>query len=70
MKIGIIGPNRISDELVADRKELLFKLAKIVIGSGNEIVLTPDKGCLLEYFGQQYLEFGGKKDLVSHTTAR
>jgi hypothetical protein len=61
MKIGIIGPNRVNNESVADRQEMLLKLAKIVAISGDEVVLTPDKDSLLEYFGHKYLEQGGKK---------
>lgn len=61
MRIGIVGPNKISDGELGERKKLLDFLAKIIVGGGHEIVLTPDKGSLLEYFGEKYLEFGGKK---------
>ena len=40
------------------------KVAKIIAKSGNEIVLTPDKSSLLEYFGEKYLENKGKKILL------
>lgn len=61
MKIGIIGPNQLTNGDLKKRKELLDKVAKIIAKSGKEIVLTPDKSSLLEYFGKKYLEFGGKK---------
>jgi hypothetical protein len=61
MKIGIIGPNKLFEGSLTNRKKLIDKAAKIIAKSGNEIVLTPDKNSLLEYFGQKYNEFGGKK---------
>jgi len=61
MKIGIIGPNKIFDGEISDRKNILDNVAKLLADSGNEIVLTPDKSSLLEYFGEKYTEFGGKK---------
>jgi len=61
MKIGIIGPNKLLKGDLEERRTLISEVAKIVAGSDNEIVLTPDKGSLLEYFGERYLEFGGKK---------
>ena len=61
MKIGIIGPNNIFSADVNQRKVLLDRVAKIVAESRNEIVLTPDKNSLLEYFGIKYKESGGKK---------
>ena len=60
MKIGIIGPNKIYSGDENDRKILIDEVAKIVANSGNEIILTPDKDSLLEYFGNRYLELGGK----------
>lgn len=60
MKIGIVGPNKLFSGNIDERKLLLDKVAEIISSSGNEIVLTPDKGSLLEYFGNKYLEFGGK----------
>lgn len=61
MKIGIIGPNKLFEGTLEERKELIDKVAKILAKSGNEIVLTPDKNSLLEYFGEKYLEYKGKK---------
>lgn len=60
MKIGIVGPNKIFNGDEELRKVLLDEVAKIIAASGNEIILTPDKGSLLEYFGNKYLELGGK----------
>jgi len=60
MKIGIIGPNKIFNCDESDRKLLLNEVAKIIAISENEIILTPDKDSLLEYFGIKYLELGGK----------
>ena len=61
MKIGIIGPNKLFEGTLEERKKLIDKVAKILANSGNEIVLTPDKSSLLEYFGEKYLEYKGKK---------
>lgn len=60
MKIGIIGPNSIDKE-TDKRKEQLSQVAEIVAVNNHEIVLTPDKNSLLEYFGHKYEEFGGKR---------
>ncbi len=61
MKIGIIGPNSLFRGSLEERKELLDKVTKIIAESGNEIILTPDKNSLLEYFGERYLKHKGKK---------
>jgi hypothetical protein len=61
MKIGIIGPNKLFERDLQKRKKLIEKTAKIIAESGNQIILTPDKNSLLEYFGKKYLQFGGKK---------
>lgn len=55
MKIGIIGPSKLRD------KEKISEIAKIVAESGNEIVLTPDKGSSSEFFAQEYIKNKGKK---------
>jgi len=60
MNIGIVGPNKIFSGDEKKRKILLDEVAKIIAASGNEVIFTPDKGSLLEYFGIKYLEFGGK----------
>lgn len=60
MKIGIIGPNNIDNEIDI-RKDILDKVAEIIAKSNHEVVLTPDKGSLLEYFGNKYKELNGKK---------
>lgn len=64
MRIGIIGPNyapQLTKEELEDRKNKLSKLAKILAKADLEILLTPDKKSLLEYFGEEYLKNGGKK---------
>ena len=61
MKIGIIGPNKLFEGDINERKKLLDKVAEIIAKSEHEIVLTPDKSSLLEYFGNKYKEFKGKK---------
>jgi len=61
MKIGIIGPNKLFEGDLEKRKQLLDKIAEIIAKSGHEIVLTPDKKSLLEYFGEQYTKHKGKK---------
>ncbi len=53
MKIGIIGPSKLKN------KELISSVAEILIG--YEIVLTPDKGSVSEFFAKEYLKFNGKK---------
>jgi predicted Rossmann-fold nucleotide-binding protein len=60
MKIGVIGPNKIYSGDINERKILLDRVAQIISKSKNEIILTPDKDSLLEYFGKKYLELGGK----------
>lgn len=61
MKIGVIGPNKLFEGKISEREKLLDKVAEIIAKSKNEIILTPDKNSLLEYFGNKYNEFGGKK---------
>jgi len=70
MNIGIIGPNKIFSGDLGERKALLDKVAKTIAGSGHGIILTPDKESLLEYFGNKFIEFGGKNlSLVIPTEA-
>lgn len=61
MKIGIVGPNRIFNGNLEKTKELICEVARMIAESGHEIVLTPDKDSLLVYFGEKFLEYGGKK---------
>lgn len=63
MRIGIIGPSNINKlhEKYEDAKNILDCLIKIV--KKYEIVLTPDKGSVSEYFAQEYLKNNGKKVL-------
>ncbi|MEN7982154.1 MAG: hypothetical protein ABFQ65_01785 [Nanoarchaeota archaeon] len=53
MRIGIIGPSKLRN------KELISKVADIL--KNYEIVLTPDKKSVSEFFAKEYLKFGGKK---------
>ena len=64
MKIGIIGPNKLFEGTLEERKFLLDKIAKVIAETENEILLTPDKDSLLEYFGEKYLEHKGKKIIL------
>jgi hypothetical protein len=64
MRIGIIGPNKapyLNEDDLKKRKSSLSLFAKIVAESGVEIILTPDKNSLLEFFGKEYLKNNGKK---------
>jgi len=64
MRIGIIGPNQVpqlTKEEVKKRKRKLSEFAKILAKTDFEILLTPDKKSLLEFFGKEYLKNGGKK---------
>jgi len=54
MKIGIIGPSKLRD------KGKISRIAKIVAESGNEVVLTPDKGSSSEFFALEYIKNKGK----------
>lgn len=53
MKIGIVSPSKLRDE------ELISKVAELL--KNYEVVLTPDKGSVSEYFAKEYLKFDGKK---------
>lgn len=63
MKIGIIGPTKLSslEEINKKAIEIIKRLSKIVADSGKEIVITPDKGSVSEFFAKEYLNNGGKK---------
>ena len=63
MKIGIIGPSKLSyaEEVNPKAKELINQVAKIIADSKNPIFLTPDKGSVSEFFAERYLENNGKK---------
>jgi len=63
MRIGIIGPSKISylDEINKDARKIIEELAKIVADSRNEIIVVPDKGSASEFFAQEYLKHKGKK---------
>ncbi len=55
MKIGIIGPSKVR------AKNEISKIAKIIAESGNEVVLTADKGSSSEFFAKEYIKNHGKK---------
>ncbi|MEI6379174.1 MAG: hypothetical protein WCO55_05960 [Candidatus Falkowbacteria bacterium] len=64
MRIGIIGPNRtpqLSEDEINERKNNLSSVARIIASTNLEILLTPDKLSLMEFFGLEYLKHGGKK---------
>ena len=63
MRIGILGPTKISEleEINKDAVKIIKDISKVVAKSGNEIVITPDKGSVSEFFAQEYLKCGGKK---------
>ena len=64
MRIGIIGPNRapqLSKSELQERKNNLSRLAEMIAKSGFEILLTPDKNSLLEFFAKEYHKSKGKK---------
>ncbi len=61
MKIGIIGPSKLESlkEVNKNYQEVIERLVEIV--KDYEIVLTPDKGSVSEFFAKEYLKIGGKK---------
>lgn len=63
MKIGIIGPTKLSSLTDVNKNSMMIikELVKVVAESGNEIVVTPDKGSVSEFFAKEYLENGGRK---------
>lgn len=63
MRIGIIGSSKVEylEEINKKAREILSKIARITAKQGYEIVITPDKGSVSEYFAQQYLNTKGKK---------
>ena len=63
MRIGIIGPTKLNslEEINKNAVKIIKGLSKLVAESGNEIVVTPDKGSVSEFFAKEYLNQGGKK---------
>lgn len=63
MRIGIIGPTKLSslEKINRDAVKIIRGLSKTIAESGNEIVITPDKGSVAEFFANEYLNNGGKK---------
>lgn len=57
MKVGIIGPNTFnnhSKKELQKRKNNLIRAAEIISDFNFDIVLTPDKNSLLDFFGNYY----------------
>lgn len=63
MRIGIIGPSKISyiEEITKQAKQIVTDLAAKLAKKGYEIVVTPDKGSVSEFFAQEYIKNKGKK---------
>ena len=61
MKIGIIGPSKLEylEKVNPDAKNILKEIAKRI--SKHEILVTPDKGAVSEFFAKEYLASGGAK---------
>ena len=61
MKIGIIGPTSFDslEKINKNAKQIIINLAKEIIN--HEIVLTPDKDSIPEFFAEKYLSNKGKK---------
>ena len=68
MRIGIIGPSNLDSlkEINKNADKIIKKLSEIIADSGNEIVVTPDKGSVSEFFAKEYLNNHGKKVKFSH----
>lgn len=63
MRIGILGPSKISylEEITAEARQIIKTLATKLAKEGYEIVVTPDKGSVSEFFAQEYARIKGKK---------
>ncbi len=63
MRIGIVCPSKLDylKLINLDYKTILESLAKNLAFSKHEIVITPDKGSVSEFFAQIYLSSNGKK---------
>ncbi len=61
MRIGIIGPTSFKsiEEINPLVKEIISSLSKKVLD--YEVVVTPDKNSISEFFAKEYLQQGGKK---------
>jgi hypothetical protein len=57
MRIGIVCPSKLDylKLINLDYKTILESLAKNLAFSKHEIVITPDKGSVLNFFAQIYL---------------
>ena len=63
MKIGIIGPSKLSylEDISKKARDIIKGLAKQVAESNDEIVGVPDKGSVSEFFMQEYTNNNGKR---------
>ncbi len=63
MKFGIIGPAKLNSLTDVNKNSMMIlkELAKVIAESKNEIVITPDKGSVSEFFAKEYLNQGGRK---------
>jgi len=63
MKIGIVGPSNLDylNDVNPHYEDILGKIAKSLAFDQHEILVTPDKGSVSEFFAKKFLEFGGKK---------
>jgi len=63
MRIGIIGPSKISSLEKVNRKyeAILLDIARQVANSNKEIMGVPDKGSVSEFFMKSYIDLGGEK---------
>lgn len=63
MRFGIIGPSKLEYVMEVNKNalDIIKGLAKQIAESGDEIILTPDKGSVSEFFAQEYISNNGKK---------
>jgi len=63
MRIGIIGPSNLEyvEEINGNARNIISEIAKKIAQEGFEIVVTPDKGAVSEFFAQEYLKNSGKR---------
>ncbi len=66
MRIGIIGPSKLEyvRKINENSEEIIWEIVKIIAKSGNEVVLTPDKDSVSEFFAEKFIENKGKKVYV------
>lgn len=49
------------EEINKNSRDILSRTAKLLASTKHEIVITPDKGSVSEFFAEEYLKFNGKK---------